>query len=270
MFMKNCQYCNKVFKDGGIATHQAFCRLNPNKNIPSSNHGGYRKGSGRGLKGWYKGIFCDSSWELAYILYCEYHKIEVKRYDREKLFYTSIDGETHEYIPDFIINNEIVIEIKGYETEISDIKKYSFPYITVLTKYEMIEILDQVKSIYGDNFVSLYNDITPVKKERKLVKPKLPPKEKRIVQIHSLTCKSCGVIFERMQEHRDQQFCSQTCAKKSQQKFEISKDELSEMIWKYPASTLSKMYGVSDKAIEKRCKKYNISKPQRGYWSKHR
>lgn len=27
--------------------------------------GGYRKGSGRGKKGRYKGYWCDSSWELA-------------------------------------------------------------------------------------------------------------------------------------------------------------------------------------------------------------
>ena len=32
--------------------------------------GGYQEKSGRGKKGRYKGIWCDSSWELAFVLYC--------------------------------------------------------------------------------------------------------------------------------------------------------------------------------------------------------
>ena len=41
--------------------------------------GGYVQGSGRGKKGWYKGFFCDSSWELAYVVYCLDHKINITR-----------------------------------------------------------------------------------------------------------------------------------------------------------------------------------------------
>lgn len=47
-----------------------------------------------------------------------------------------------------------------------------------------------------------------------------------------------------------------------------SNEELKEMVWREPSSKLSKMLGVSDKAIEKRCKKFDISKPPRGYWEK--
>jgi very-short-patch-repair endonuclease len=47
-----------------------------------------------------------------------------------------------------------------------------------------------------------------------------------------------------------------------------SKKELSEMVWKKPSTQISKYYGVSDKAIEKWCKAYGISKPPRGYWAK--
>lgn len=35
----------------------------------SKSMGGYRKGSGVGKSGWYNGIYCDSSWELAYVIY---------------------------------------------------------------------------------------------------------------------------------------------------------------------------------------------------------
>ena len=37
--------------------------------------GGYRKGSGRRKKGWYKGFWCDSSWELAWVIYQIEHDI---------------------------------------------------------------------------------------------------------------------------------------------------------------------------------------------------
>ena len=42
-------------------------------------YGGYRIGGGRGKKGWYKGFFCDSSWELAFVIYCLDHKIKIER-----------------------------------------------------------------------------------------------------------------------------------------------------------------------------------------------
>jgi hypothetical protein len=140
----------------------------------------------------------------------------------------------------------------------------------ILGKNEMGEILSQVVSVYGDGFVSLYDEIEPVKKERKIAKIPVPPKEKRVIIKHNLTCKTCGFEYIRSHQYREQQYCSQKCVKKSQEKFSISKEELEDLIWKYPSSTLSKMLGVSDKAIEKRCKKYDINKPPRGFWSKQR
>jgi len=47
-----------------------------------------------------------------------------------------------------------------------------------------------------------------------------------------------------------------------------SKEELEKLIWEKPVSMLAKSLGVSDNAIGKRCKKLNIKKPSRGYWSK--
>ena len=45
--------------------------------------GGKRHGSGRGKKGWYKGYWCDSSWELALVIYNLEHNI---KFERNKLF----------------------------------------------------------------------------------------------------------------------------------------------------------------------------------------
>jgi Zn finger protein HypA/HybF involved in hydrogenase expression len=53
-------------------------------------------------------------------------------------------------------------------------------------------------------------------------------------------------------------------------KFEISKEDLLELVWKIPTSQIAKQFNVSDKAIEKRCKLLGINKPSRGYWRKTR
>lgn len=48
-----------------------------------------------------------------------------------------------------------------------------------------------------------------------------------------------------------------------------TKEELEKLIWEKPTTHIAKKYGVSDKAIAKWCKKYNIKKPPRGYWSQN-
>lgn len=45
-------------------------------------------------------------------------------------------------------------------------------------------------------------------------------------------------------------------------------EELHKLVWSEPTTEIAKKFGVSDKAIEKWCKIYNIDKPPRGYWMK--
>jgi very-short-patch-repair endonuclease len=47
-----------------------------------------------------------------------------------------------------------------------------------------------------------------------------------------------------------------------------SKEELEKMLWEEPTSTIAKKYGLSDNAITKWAKAYNLNKPPRGYWTK--
>lgn len=47
-----------------------------------------------------------------------------------------------------------------------------------------------------------------------------------------------------------------------------SKEELKNLVWIYPMSVLSKDLKVSDRSIAKRCKKFNIEIPPRGFWIK--
>lgn len=49
---------------------------------------------------------------------------------------------------------------------------------------------------------------------------------------------------------------------------QITKQDLERLVWEMPTSHIAKRFGVSDKAVEKWCKKYEIIKPARGHWRK--
>jgi hypothetical protein len=48
----------------------------------------------------------------------------------------------------------------------------------------------------------------------------------------------------------------------------ISRRELYKRVWETPITRLAKEYGLSDVGFAKICKKYNIPRPPRGYWTK--
>lgn len=124
------------------------------KNKISKNGGGYRNGSGRGKKGWYKGYWCDSSWELAWVIYNLEHNISFSR--NTKGFEYTFNNKIFKYYPDFIIN-DIYYEIKGYINDKTEAKIKSFPYkLVVLYKNDMKKYLDYVKEKYGKDFIKLY------------------------------------------------------------------------------------------------------------------
>lgn len=75
--------------------------------------GGYRRGSGVGKSGWYDGIWCDSTWELAFVIWCKNHGKVVAR-NTERFDY-EFNGKKHYYLPDFVVDGELV-EIKGRRT----------------------------------------------------------------------------------------------------------------------------------------------------------
>jgi integrase len=47
------------------------------------------------------------------------------------------------------------------------------------------------------------------------------------------------------------------------------KERLSELVWRMPTTQVARQLGVSDKAVEKRCRRLGIAKPPRGYWAKY-
>jgi methionine salvage enolase-phosphatase E1 len=115
--------------------------------------GGYVQGSGRGKKGWYKGFFCDSSWELAYVVYCLDHEIDIKRNTEKRQYIWQ--GVVKNYIPDFIVEGTFT-EVKGYKTEQWLAKLEANQDVEVLYEKDLKPILDYIKSKYGKGFTSLY------------------------------------------------------------------------------------------------------------------
>ena len=124
----------------------------------SSTCGGLRLGSGRGHKGWYKGYFCDSTYELVYIIYNLDHNIPFSRCPRDIYYLYEYKGKTYKYYPDFILPDNSLVEVKGYHSEIVDLKinsvydrplkilyekdlKYAFDYIKETYKVEKLEDL---------------------------------------------------------------------------------------------------------------------------------
>ena len=80
-------------------------------------------------------------------------------------------------------------------------------------------------------------------------------------------CKECGNNFKVSVRHK-QNYCSSKCASKSTRQFEVTREELEDLVWSTPTTKVAELFGVSDSAIGKRCKKLGIKKPPVGYWAK--
>lgn len=82
-------------------------------------------------------------------------------------------------------------------------------------------------------------------------KNKLTPKKQKIV-LEKKKCPICGKIIQNRST-----YCLE-CRKNERSKNIPPKDELLNKIVKYPFVQIGKMYGVSDNAVRKWCKKYNL------------
>lgn len=119
------------------------------------NAGGYRPGSGFGKQGWYKNYWCDSSYELAFVIYNLEHNIKFERnYDSFNYIYIYKNNK-HKYIPDFKLNNQY-IEIKGFERPNDKYKYKSCPNLKVLYYNDLKYCFDYVINKYGKDYIKLY------------------------------------------------------------------------------------------------------------------
>lgn len=125
--------------------------------LMSKKCGGIRHGSGRGKRGWYKGFWCDSSWELAWVIYNLDHGIKFER--NHQGFEYEFKGKKHKYYPDFILEDRTYVEIKGWMTEQNKMKISSFKdRLLILGKKEIQPFIKYAMEKHGKDFINLYTD----------------------------------------------------------------------------------------------------------------
>lgn len=115
----------------------------------------FNKRHGNGKKGHYKGIYCDSTWELAFLVFYTEHNLFIER-TKEKREYV-FNNEVHMYCPDFK-TDEGVIEVKGRIDKKAIAKHEQHPDIIVYDKYKMKEILEYVTNKYGKEYWKVLYD----------------------------------------------------------------------------------------------------------------
>ena len=156
--------CGKVFLILPSQKSRIYCSVSCRNNdkekwsIAAKNKklGGYNPNSIKKHKhGLYKGYWCDSSWELAYIIYNLEHGINFKR-NTQKFDYI-FENKKSKFIPDFILENGTFVEIKGYMGKEARAKlNYFKEKILVIELKEIQKYLDYVISKYGKGFTDLY------------------------------------------------------------------------------------------------------------------
>ena len=205
-----------------------------------AKHGGYRKGSGRGKSGWYKGYWCDSSWELAWVIYNLEHDIKFERNHRG--FEYEFEGEKHKYTPDFKMEDDSYVEIKGWMDEQNKAKIVDFKgSLIILGKDEIKPYLDYAKNKYSKDYIKLYKGY--VRPERQ-----------------KFYCEKCGKEHKGRTKYNLCRSCSMYKAKLKTRKVERpSKEELESLIYSMPMTKIGSKYGVSDNTIRTWCRLYKMN-----------
>lgn len=159
---KICPICNNQFKVWPSKQKRIYCSKNcylqDNEcKFRSGSRGGYRKGSGRSKHGWYKGFWCDSTYELCFIIYCLDHKLDIKR--NSNTYNYVFGNKKHFYIPDFIVEG-IIVEIKGYYNQLVDIKTESVGRpVIILYKEDLTSVFNYINKKYTKNYTKLYDKL---------------------------------------------------------------------------------------------------------------
>lgn len=179
--------------------------------------GGIRQGVERSKFGYYKGVYCSSTYELCWVIYHLDHGVKFKRFEG-----FLEDKEIRlKYYPDFIIGENHIIEIKGYEDKEFVAKKTKLAEdlgytVSLVKKNDLKHVFEYVDKTYGVKYNSrhtLYDDHKPV---------------------HLLTCNFCHIQFERFtirkaDVKREHVFCSKQCCGKHRARVNKENAEIAQL-----------------------------------------
>lgn len=160
--MLNCTICETTFyrvprKPHRVTcSHKCYFEYVKSNNLLKGKRGGYREKGGRGKQGWYKGYYCNSSWELAWVIFQLEHGVQFKR-NTEGFKYT-FDEIEYKYYPDFqLLDTLDYVEIKGFMSKKNEAKIKDFPHkLFVIDKSEIKKYIDYTIEKYGKSYIDLY------------------------------------------------------------------------------------------------------------------
>lgn len=159
---RTCEYCGNLFE---VYNNSKYCSKEcSNKSrheklsmsAKARNLGGLNSPTTHKYykKGIFNNIQCDSSWELAFLIYCKDHNIVVER--NIKPLYYIFEGKQCKFYPDFIVNGEL-IEIKGYFDKRNIEKKKQNPQVRFIDKNGIKKYMNYTISTHGEDFIKMYN-----------------------------------------------------------------------------------------------------------------
>lgn len=147
--------CDKKGKQGRVCCSWKCYQDLIKRGYLKGKSGGYRERGGRGKQGWYKGYYCHSTWELAWVIYNLEHGIPFVR--NAAGFDYALNGKMHKFYPDFILDDGQYVEIKGWDNGTVAAKLYHFPHkLMVLRGKEMEPYLQYSRGKYGKELHMLY------------------------------------------------------------------------------------------------------------------
>ena len=161
---KTCPICNNKFYVFNSERDKIYCNklcyINDKHCVfRKKSPGGLRNGSGRSKSGYYKGFYCNSTWELCFYIFQIDNKISIER-NKDFFIYKDEKNKLRKYYPDFIVDNKY-IEIKGPQDKLWEFKLRDFPkdkQIVVFYEKDINFYIKYVKDKYGD-ILSLYDNM---------------------------------------------------------------------------------------------------------------
>ena len=151
---KNCGKEYTMLESSSRIYCSKECKHEWQEKYLESTFGGKQLKSGRSRSGWYKGIYCASTWELAFLIYHLDHNLYIERCKEIRTYI--YNDKPYKYYPDFV-TDEGIIEIKGLKEEKFKAKMKYNPDIKVLFKQDVKQYIDYVKTKYNvTNLASLY------------------------------------------------------------------------------------------------------------------
>lgn len=169
-----CPICNKELSEYSLKHKHKTCSYECGRKLSVlklkekgiyTKNAGFKPGSVRSRWGYYKDIYCASTYELVYLIYSLEHNIPIER--NKDYFNYKINNVSKRYLPDFKIN-ETYIEIKNFPRKEVDIKAEAVikqgKEIKILYYKDLEEMMNYIDSKYNtwhtkrdNNYHTLYD-----------------------------------------------------------------------------------------------------------------